>query len=269
MISLYDSHTHLNHELLFPDWKQHVLDFIKEGGKGLINIWANSDYNTRALSIAEESKKIFPDCRIQCSVGYHPCDVKQIWKPVPEAMQELKQQILNHKESIVAIWECGIDLHYDKKGETLELQEFFLIEQCKLSKELWLPIIIHSRDAFDETLQILKEYPDIKIYFHCWGYDEKEVQILLSLFPHLFIGFCWNITYPKAENLRASVRILPKEKLLIETDAPYLSPQNFRGQTNTPQNIQEIWSYISDLLAIGERELWGQVERNFWNLYSK
>ena len=116
---------------------------------------------------------------------------------------------------------------------------------------------------------MLKDFPDLRIYFHCRGYTETEIQILLSTFPKLFIGFCGNTTYPKAEYLRSSLKAVPKEKILIETDAPYLSPQGFRGQTNTPAKIIFTGKFLADLLGMEEEALWQQVEKNFWNLYQK
>ena len=88
--------------------------------------------------------------------------------------------------------------------------------------------MIHSRDAFAETFEIIKHYPDLTFYFHCRGYGPDEINQLLEIFPKIFFGFDGNSSYPKSDHLRASARLLPKEKILIETDAPYLSPEAFR-----------------------------------------
>lgn len=181
----------------------------------------------------------------------------------------LKKQLLAHHEEVVAIGECGIDLHYDSEGKTLELQRQVFAAQCELARELDLPLVIHSRAAFEETFEILKAYTDLKIYFHCWGYTEEELQLLLSLFPRLFVGFCGNVSYPKAEELRKSLKTLPLEQLLIETDAPYLAPQGFRGQLNRPQRVKELGSFIAELLEMEEEELWRQIEQNFFSLYRR
>lgn len=107
--------------------------------------------------------------------------------PTQKAIQKLKNQILSHQEAIVAIGECGIDLHFDTEEKTLSLQKEVFEAQCELAQKTNLPIVIHSRDAFDETFKILKNYPELTIYFHCRGYTEKEIQILLTTFPKLFI----------------------------------------------------------------------------------
>lgn len=266
-MQLYDAHTHLNQENLFPDWQTHLQAFIAAGGKGLVNIGANADYNQRGLAIAQKSAELFPACWVKAAIGFHPCDVEALGTEWEETLSQLKKEILTHREEVVAIGECGIDLHYDQVGTSLPLQKKVFKAQCELARSLKLPIVIHSRDAFEETLEILEPYPDLKIYFHCWGYTEKELQILLSLFPKLFVGFCGNVSYPKAEGLRASLKTLPKEKLLIETDAPYLAPQGFRGQVNTPEKVKVIGSFIAQFLEREEEQLWKQVEQNFWTLY--
>ena len=269
MITYFDAHTHLNQERLFPDWKAHLFDFINQGGRRLINAGANTGYNERGILIAQEAKKLFPNCRVKCAVWFHPCDVEELCSPIEKEIQKLKNQIFQHREEVVAIGECGIDLHFDTEGNILALQKGVFTAQCKLAKEVHLPIVIHSRDAFEETFAVLKEFPELTIYFHCRGYSEKEIQILLATFPKLFIGFCGNTTYPKAEHLRSSLKAVPKEKILIETDAPYLSPQGFRGQTNTPAKLIFTGKFLADLLGMEEEALWQQVEKNFWNLYQK
>ena len=266
---IYDAHTHLNQEKLFPKRKELLSSFIHAGGRGLVNAGANASYNEKGILIAKESQKLFPDCWVKCCLGFHPCDVAQVEGSPAEALAQLKNQILAHCEEVVAIGECGIDLHYDQEGTTLLLQKQLFEAQCKLARELNLPIVIHSRDAFDQTFEILKNFSDLKIYFHCRGYGEEELQHLLECFSQLFIGFCGNVSYPKAEALRKSLRASPKEKILIETDAPYLSPQEFRGQENVPERVVQNGEYIAKLLKISQEELWQQVEKNYWELYEK
>lgn len=269
MITCFDSHTHLNQELLFPDRKEHLLQFIQQWGRGLVNAGANWWYNERGILIAEEAKNLFPECRVKTAVGFHPCDVKSLGRSLQEALAKLKNQISTHRWHIVAIGECGIDLHFDTEWKTLDLQKEVFQAQCELAREVNLPIVIHSRDAFDQTFDILKNYSDLIIYFHCWGYGINELQKLIDKFPRLFVWFCGNISYPKADNLRESVRILPQNQLLIETDAPYLSPQEVRGQMNTPKNIVKTGQFIAKILHLEEKQLWKQVEENFWSLYRK
>lgn len=267
-MKIFDSHTHLNQEDLFKNREQLLDDFVNIWWKWLINAWANRTYNRNWILISEISKKKYPNLFIKCALWRHPCDVENIWTDYIKSKQELKKQIINSKEYIVAIGECWIDLHYDQEWETLELQKQYFKVQCELAQELSLPIMIHSRDAFTETYEILKHFPKLTVYIHCRWYSPEEIKLLLKSFNSLYIGFCWNITYKNAENLRESVKILPLNKLLIETDAPYLSPQWFRWELNSPRKVKDIGNYIANLLNIEEWELREQIEKNFFDLYT-
>lgn len=264
---IFDAHTHLNQEDLFPNRKEHLEAFAGVWGHGLVNIWANRQYNTNGLTISNESKKSFPDLWIKASLGIHPCDVGNVIGNVEAEITLIKQQIEANRDSIVAIWECWIDLHYPEGASFLELQRDFFKAQCELAREFDLPIVIHSRDAFSETLEILKEFKDLVIYFHCWGYWPDEIKVLKSEFSQLFIGFTGNISYPKAEEIRASLREADFTQILLETDAPYLSPQGFRGQINSPAKVSIVGKFAAETLGISEEQLWAQVEENFWRLY--
>ncbi|NOZ44886.1 MAG: TatD family deoxyribonuclease, partial [bacterium] len=130
-----------------------------------------------------------------------------------------------------------------------------------------LPLVIHSRDAFEETMEVLISYTDLEIYFHCWGYDEAEIIKIQESFPKLWIGFCGNISYKNAESLRRSLKQLDLKHLVLETDSPYLSPQVVRGERNQPANIRYIYSFVSKELGIAEDELAKRVNKNFLDLY--
>lgn len=263
-----DAHTHLNHEMLFADWEKYLTTFIAQGGKGLVTAGANAEYNTKALHITNTSQQRFPECFVKCAIGFHPCDLQEI-SEISISMQKLRDQILAHSEVVVAIGECGIDLHYPDSDSvtTLDKQQEVFNAQCQLARDMNLPLMIHSRDAFEETLEILKAYSDLTLYFHCWGYGEEELKTLLTLFPKLFIGFCWNTTYPKAEALRQSLMILPLENILIETDAPYLTPVPLRGQTNLPEYVTITGNYCADLKGYDQQYFWEQIFENFMRLY--
>ncbi len=179
----------------------------------------------------------------------------------------MKTLVLEHREEVVAIGECGIDLHYVNTPENLTLQKDLFQQQLDLARALELPVVIHSRDAFDETLEILKEYPDLKIYFHCWGYSPEKIKKLFTVFPKLWIGFTGNVSYPKAQEIRDSLAVVPRERLLMETDAPYLSPQKVRGKTNQPVYIQYVYQFIAEQLMISEKQLAQQIEKNFRAFY--
>lgn len=126
---------------------------------------------------------------------------------------------------------------------------------------------MHSRDAFHETFEILKNYSDLTIYFHCRGYGPEEFRVLSSEFRNLYVGFCGNVTYKKAEELRETLKIVPLTQLLLETDAPYLTPQIVRGTDNHPANVKYIYEFVSEFLQINPEALSDHVLANFHSIY--
>ena len=140
--------------------------------------------------------------------------------------------------------------------------------QCDFARELGLPIVIHSRDAFEETLEILELYSDLTVYIHCRSYGTDEYKYLEKTFPRLFIGFCGNVTYKNAQNLRDTLSIAHPSQVIMETDAPYLAPQAIRGQTNHPANLTYNYEFCAAHLCVSLPEFAAQIEVNFKRLYS-
>jgi TatD DNase family protein len=271
----YDAHTHLNSDQLYPDRSQHLEAFFAIGGKGLVNIGVNDERNRRAIEIAEKSSQT--ENFVKATIGLHPGETS--WgtirskQQIDEAMTQLQQVYKQHTDYIVGIGECGIDSHYERNDEIKELQIYAFDQQCQLAQELDLPIVIHSRDNFPLTLEVVKHYPDLNVYFHCRGYGPEEIEQCKDHFPHLRIGFTGNITYPNAESIRQSFEaMLPLESnkghILLETDAPYLSPQVKRGQQNTPSNSKDIYSYVSETWSIPLETLQVYMQESFLDLYT-
>jgi len=263
---MLDSHTHLNSWILFSDRQKHISDFEEIGWDRLINAWSDREYNENGIKISKGYKwKSY----IKCTLGLHPLEVVE-WKitqeNIDEELMKLENMYVENKEYVVAIWEIWIDVHYDWK-QNIELQKELFDKQMKLARKYNLPVVIHSRDDFDNTYGILENYKDLKIYIHCRWYWPQEIAKVQNNFPNLWIGFCWNTTYPSAENLRNSLKLIELDKLLIETDAPYLPVKKFRGQTNTPAMITYLYDFISDFLWVERIELEKIVEKNFDRLY--
>lgn len=268
---MYDSHTHLNNEIMYPQRQDYMDLFIKAWWKWLVNSWASESYNKNWITIAEESLKKYPDIIVKASLGRHPleCVENLITKDnYIQKTQDLKAQYQANKQHIVSIWEIGIDVHFPNGQETLDIQRDLFALQCDFAQEVNLPIMIHSRDEFNQTIDILQNYKNQTIYFHCWGYGPEEYRKLNSMFPNLYIWFCGNVTYKNAQPLRDTLDIVDKNQLLMETDAPYLAPQGFRGQTNHPAFVQHIYEFAAAHLSIPLPQFSQQIEKNFKKLYS-
>jgi TatD DNase family protein len=282
----YDAHTHLNSKQLFPDRKLHLEDFYNCWGKGLINIGVDQLYNQRALEIASQREKQ-EQCMVKAAIGYHPCIVDEqslqksdIWRLI----SNLRSQIAWNREHIIALGEIGVDLYRWESKETKILQQELFDTQCHLATELKLPIIIHSRAAFDETMEILNHHHTLDIYFHCRGYSPTQLDKLSTFFWHCWTWFCGNISYPKAQELRDSLSHLIMNywwwnfwqvttdnwqsiRVLLETDAPYLAIQSERWQVQTPAKIGLLYEYVAQLLQIEQKTLQAVLAENFRLLY--
>ncbi len=268
---MYDAHTHLNNEDIFPQWEYYIDLFLKSGGKWLVNSGASEFYNEKGIEIAKESLQKYPNILVKSTIWRHPleCVENIITKEnYLQKVQDLKQQYLANKEHIVAIGEIWIDVHFPNGQETLDLQKDLFALQCDFAQEVNLPIVIHSRDEFNQTIDILQQYKNQTIYFHCWGYGPEEYRRLHDMFPKLFIGFCGNVTYKNAQSLRDTLTIVDKNQLIMETDAPYLAPQVVRGQTNHPAFVQYIYEFASAHLSISLTHFSQQIEKNFHKLYN-
>lgn len=274
---LYDAHTHLNGEELYPKWQEYLTQFVEAGGIGLINSWASDEYNIKWIKIAREALSLKPlasSCVVKTTIGYHPdsCHNGEITEQnIQKKISELRSLYESNKDVVVAIGECGIDTYYPWTEETLPLQKKLFIAQCDLAKELDLPLMVHIRKDFDTALEILKNYHDMTVYVHCRWFWPEEVELLNSEFKiqnvKLFIGFCGNVTYKNAQNLRDSLAKVPLDKLVLETDAPWLSPQVVRGTTNTPANVKYIYDFVADQLKVSSQALEQQIEQNTKSIY--
>ncbi len=263
---IIDAHTHLNTDQLFSDYKKYLENFEKIWWKILVNAWANDEYNKKWIQIAKESVKAFPNLTIKTAIWRHPCDIPHNELEFLPLLSELEELYETNKEYIVAIWECGIDLHFSD-NPTLSIQQNALKLQAELARKLNLPLMIHSRDGFHETMEVLKDFSDLKIYFHAWWYGKDELKEAEKLFPNLWI-WCTNvIEYPSAEKIREAIRNIENSKILTETDAPFLPPQSMRWQQNEPAYITYVYNKLCELLNINSNDLYNTIEENTNSLY--
>ena len=264
---IIDAHTHLNTDQIFSDYKKYLENFEKNWWKILINAWANNEYNQKWIQIAKESAKTFPNLTVKTAIWRHPCDIPQKEWDFLSLIDELEKLYEKNKDHIIAIWECGIDLHFPN-NPLVKVQQHALKLQAELARKLDLPLMIHSREGFHETMEVLKDFSDLKIYFHAWWYGPEELEECEKTFPNLRIGCTNVIEYPSAEKIRESIRNIKTAKILTETDAPFLPPQCFRWQQNEPAYVTYVYEKLCDLLQIQQNELEKTIEENTKSLYN-
>ncbi len=247
---MIDTHAHLDMIKNPEDVKESVekLDYI-------ITIGCDKEEIFKAVEFAEKYENVF------ASVGYHPYDVKGL---KDEDIQVLKD-LATKNEKVVAIGECGLDYYRDITP--VDIQKDFFEKQILLAKELGLPLIVHSRSANKDTVKLLEKhapYPSSGI-IHCFGGDIPMMEACIEM--GFYISFAGNITYPKADNLREVLKKVPLNRLLLETDSPFLSPQKRRGKPNKPSNIFFTLDFVSEYLGIDKKELEKITDENAKKLF--
>lgn len=165
---------------------------------------------------------------------------------------------------ILGIGEIGMDGYWNRKN--LEKQREAFAEQMGLAASLDLPVAIHSRSCDEEIKGVMEAMEKLpRGQFHCFGGTEEFLRYVLE--KGFYVSFCGNVTYKSAESLRAMVKMVPRERLLLETDSPYLSPEGHRGERNEPKNVKIIGEFVADLLGVLPRELFETTSKNARELY--
>jgi TatD DNase family protein len=237
---LVDTHCHLDFPAFDHD-RDEVIKRAKEHGVGyIVNIGSSLSGSSKALELS-----VVYDC-IYATVGIHPHEADNFNQNVRIALEGLVK-----KEKVVAIGEIGLD--YFRNYSQAENQRKLFLSLLQLARELNLPVVIHSRQASADTLKTLKKVMPVKAVLHCFSGDNGFLQACLDL--GFSISFTCNLTYNKAEKLREIAKSVPLEKLLLETDAPFLSPEGFRGKRNEPFQIELLAGYIARIKGVSEEEI--------------
>ena len=228
----------------------------------------------KARSFMYFSAGIWPDVE---SIKDRENQVKLLRDSIVVASADPDQDTLNRK--IIAVGECGLDHHWNPSGEDGRCEEDFdeqvyrgereLFEaQIELAHELQLPVIVHSRDAFQDTLECINNIGYHNGIIHCYSYGIEEARAFLDLGWYIALG--GGITYTKKsklEQMQQLIRFIPSDRLLTETDAPYLAPVPFRGQANSPVLVEHVFNYIAQARGITVDELNATVDSNIKSLF--
>jgi TatD DNase family protein len=248
-----DTHAHLEMEA-FDDDREAVLARAAEAGlAAIVTVGTTLPDCEKAVALTRLYKPIY------AAVGIHPHEVKDIDAATYDALR-----VLAREENVVAIGEIGLDFFYNLSPREVQLRRFQ--EQLDLAEELDLPVIIHDREAHPEILEILRSRKGrLRGVLHCFSGDWVMAGECLDLGFHLSVA--GPVTYRKADQLRAVAREMPLERLLIETDSPYLAPQPYRGKRNEPAYVMETARYIAEIRGISVDELERQTADNARRLF--
>lgn len=253
---LVDSHCHLD-RLDVTAYPNGLCDVIEEARQQQVSqilcVGINMQNAHQVVQIAQTYSDVY------CSIGLHPLDIE----PELPDMQQLIQ--LCQQEKVVAVGETGLDYFYAK--ETAQQQQHSFRLQMEVATQVNKPVIIHTREAQQDTLDILREYRAERIggVFHC--FTENWDMAKQGLDMGFYISISGIVTFRNAENVREVAKKIPSDRLLVETDAPYLTPVPFRGKPNYPKHVVQVAKFLADLRGESFEQFCAATTQNFQTLF--
>jgi|SRR5688572_15956608 len=266
-----DSHCHIDGPEYDVDRDEVIARAREAGVTTMLNVGTGDPHSgafERAVALAEQHPEVY------CAIGVHPHDAKLF----NDAAQQRLIDLAKHSR-VVAWGEIGLDYHYDHSPR--EVQREVFRRQLVIAREMDLPVVIHSRAADEETIEILREQSGTGVspvnhaqdaratpragVLHCFGGSLEMAEQAIEL--GFFISFAGNLTFKKADDLRAIARNLPLERLLVETDCPYLTPVPFRGKRNEPARVVETANLLAELKGVTPEEVGRVTSDNFARLF--
>ena len=237
---LFDTHTHLDDEKFDTD-RDEIISSLKEQGVSLlVNIGANMKSSQQSIKLAQKYDFIY------ASVGVHPCDTKDLTDDDILTLEKMA-----HHEKVVAIGEIGLDYYWDEPER--EIQKEWFLKQLFLAKKLNMPYIVHDRDAHSDTLEIIKKCDYTNGVMHCFSGSVEMAEEVIKM--GMYVSLSGTVTFKNAKKAQEVASIVPLDKLLIETDSPYLTPEPFRGKRNNSAYVRYTAEKIADIRGLTFEEL--------------
>jgi len=251
-MEFFDSHSHYNDESFNLDREELIEKTLKENITRMMCIGYNVKQSLKAIEIASKNSYIYASC------GISPNDIEDYSEENLHQIEEMAKQ-----EKVVAIGEIGLDYHWNSNNK--EKQKDLFTKQIAIANKFDKPIIIHTRDAFVDTIDILKKYPVKNTgIFHCCPLNQELIKEALKL--GYYISFSGVITFKNAKS-EGPVSIVPLDRILIETDSPYLSPEPYRGTRNTSINVKLVAKKISEIKNLPLEKVAEVTYRNANNIF--
>lgn len=249
---IFDTHAHYEDEKFKKNKTELLLNMQKNGVEKICNVGTSLEESKKSIELANEYDFIFS------SVGIHPFYAESLEKNWEEKFLKLAKS-----KKVVAIGEAGLD--YSAKEFSKKKQFEIFEKQLNIAEKLNLPIIIHSRDAKEDTLAIVKNFPKVKGVVHCFSEDFKTALEYVKL--NYFIGFTGIVTFKNADKTKKAAESTPKENLVVETDCPYMAPEPLRGKICESSMIKYILQKIAEIKNLSYSELLLQTRDNAFKLY--
>ncbi len=251
---IFDSHAHYDDHAYDGDQEEILPALARDGVGTVVNVGASLEGTRRTVELIRKYPFMYG------AAGVHPDEVGELNE---ETFAWLREQCLQKK--IVAVGETGLDYYWDK--ESHEVQKKWFVRQLKLAKELSLPVIVHSREAAADTMEILKqEYsPQTPAVIHCYSYSPELAREYVKMGYYLGIGGV--VTFKNAKKLKEVVLETPLERILLETDCPYLAPEPYRGKRNDSRNLTYVAKAVADIKGLTPEAVLEATEKNAGTFY--
>ena len=254
--NMIDSHCHINDEAFLNKEKEYIEDAFKADVHQFLVVGCDLKLSKKAVELANKY-----DC-CYAAVGIHPSDSKNTGK---DDLKEIEELLSNN--TIIAVGEIGLDYYWDKEPDINEKQKEYFIKQIELANKHNLPISIHCRDAYEDCLNILKEHPVKKGgVMHCYGGSKEMMAEFLKL--GFYIGIGGTVTFKNAVKIKEVAVLVPSDRYLLETDAPYLAPTPHRGEQNHSKYIPLIRDQIALLRGVAPEQVALETTNNFKRLFN-
>lgn len=238
---IFDTHAHYDSDS-FDEDREDIIKELKENGViGVLNCGSDTYGMRKSVNLAKEFDMFY------AAVGIHPENANEFSEDVLEEIKEYAKY-----EKVKAIGEIGLD-YYWEENPPVEVQKEVFRAQMKLADELNLPVVIHDRDAHKDTLEIIKEFPNVTGVVHCFSGSVEFAKECIKL--GYYIGFTGVLTFKNAKKLVEVCREIPEDRMLVETDCPFMTPSPFRGKRNRSDYIEYIIDKMSEIREISGEEM--------------
>ena len=249
---ILDTHAHYDDEAFDAD-REELLESLQPNGiEKVVNVCASIDGLQNTVALMEKYPFVYG------AVGVHPDDAD---KMTQETLDEIRR--LSHLDKMVAIGEIGLDYYWHKEKEEHEIQQKMFRAQLDIAREEKMPFMIHSRDAAEDTLNIIREYMNGGMYggiIHCFSYSKEIAAEYLKM--GLYLGIGGVVTFENAKKLKEVVKYAPLPQIVLETDSPYLAPKPNRGKRNSSLNLPYVVRMIAELKEVTEEEVISVTREN-------
>ena len=243
-MKLFDSHAHYNDEKFEEDREKILQQIQEEGIEKVINAGYSIQASRKSIELANTHSFLY------ATVGISPNDIPEKLEETKKQLEEIKQ--LANQKKVVAIGEIGLDYYWNKENKPIQKETFQ--KQIQIADEVNLPIVIHTREAIIDTIEILKKStPKEKGVFHCCPLNPELVKEGLKL--GFYISFAGPVTFKNAKHAEEIIKLVPFDRMLIETDSPYLCPEPHRGKRNDSRNVRYIAEKIAQVKNISSEEI--------------